>query len=390
MRDIEELIDVDTIVRDTCDLIRARSENPGGTEAEAVSVLQTMVERGGGTVTLQEVAPQRPNLFASWGPEGAPAVLFLGHSDVVPAGEGWTGDPFEPRIVDGAIIGRGSTDMKGGLAAAVAACSAAANLRPDLRIELLCTVDEEDLAIGVQHALTAHPDCEYLACIVAEPTNLDIVIGCRGASNMSIDLTGASAHAGRPSDGASSIVAAATLIDIIHRDHLAAALGPQDDLLGSHTWNVGTITGGSATSMVPQNTTMSIDRRTMPGEEPEQILTALLEKLHAELTDSFIEGKERLSVTGTVDMVMPGFRTDPDHPLVQLSASALLDEEVTPRVTGWTAACEGGFIAKHYGAPTIIMGPGDLNTQAHQPDERVEIEQLRVAAHTYLRILTQI
>ncbi|MFF8817055.1 M20 family metallopeptidase [Leucobacter sp. NPDC015123] len=378
------LLDIDAITADTCDLIRGRGENPGETERDTVLRLAAICARIGAEVTLQEVEPGRENLRATLGPADGPAILFLGHSDVVPAGEGWSGDPFEPRIAGGRIIGRGSTDMKGGLAAVLAAMAAVSEVAPDLRLELLCTVDEEDRALGVLAALAAETPREYLACIVAEPTDLDVVIGCRGASNLVVEVTGASAHAGRPEDGASSIYAAARIVELVRDRHAVLAAGERDKLLGTGTWNVGTIEGGSGTSMVPRVTTLTLDRRTMPGEDPETILAELLGAARIDLAESGIANAERFCVTGTVDMEMPGFRTDTDSPIVQIASQALRELGTSGRQTGWTAACEGGFIARHHGTSTIILGPGDITGQAHQPDENVEISQLATAAQAYV------
>lgn len=379
-------INVDQLVSDTCELIRARSENPGGVEALTVAVLQEMCERIGATAQLQEIAPGRPNLFATLGPEDGPAILFLGHSDVVPAGEGWSADPFEPRVEGGSITGRGATDMKGGLAAVVAAMEQLAVLEPSLRLELLCTVDEEDRAQGVQAWLATQAPREYLACIVAEPTDLEIVIACRGAVNLHVEVLGASAHAGRPEDGASSIYGASCVIEHVRACHEEAASGDRDPLLGVPTWNVGTISGGSGTSMVPRVTQLTLDRRTMPGEDPATILEELLLGVQRDLTDSGIANARDLRVEGFIEMVMPGFRTDPATPLVASAIDALTGLGIAPKVTGWTAACEGGFVAAHHSAPTIILGPGDINTQAHQPNESVEVAQLLAAADAYVAI----
>lgn len=377
------LLDEHRIVADTCDLIRGRGENPGETEAETVRRLTEICERIGASVELQEYAPGRPNLLAAVGPVDGPAILFLGHSDVVPAGEGWTGDPFEPRVVDGVVVGRGSTDMKGGLAAVLAAMAALAEIAPELRVELLCTVDEEDRSQGVRAWLAAHPPREYLACIVAEPTDLEIVVGCRGATNLNLEVIGASAHAGRPEDGASSIYAASRIIETARGLHDAARSGSRDPLLGTPTWNVGTIDGGSGTSMVPRLTRLAIDRRTMPGEDPQAILGKLLDAVRQDIARSSITNADLIEVRGEVDMVMPGFRAEEESAVIRITARALTELEGTVRITGWTAACEGGFIAEHHSTPTIIFGPGDINTQAHQPDERVSIEHLMIAARTY-------
>ena len=382
-------IDLASIVADTCDLIRGRGENPGGTEAESVERLVSICRRIGADVRLQEIAPGRANLRASVGPADGQAVLFLGHSDVVPAGEGWSGDPFAPRVSDDTIIGRGSTDMKGGLACVLAAMHAVSSVAPELRLELLCTVDEEDRALGVRAALAAEPLAdaaprEYLACIVAEPTDLDVVVGCRGASNFIIDVVGASAHAGRPEDGASSIFAAARIVELIRDRHARAAAGPRDPLLGGPSWNVGTIAGGSGTSMVPRVTTLTVDRRTMPGEDAEAILSNLLADAASDIAASGIANADRIELSGAIDMTMPGFRTSGSAPVARLASEALRDIGQPGRQTGWTAACEGGFIAEHHGTPTIILGPGDITGQAHQPDERVSIPHLDLAARAYV------
>lgn len=380
------LIDTDRIVRDTCDLIRGRGENPGGTEAETVRRLAAICDQVGAVVTTQEWAPGRANLLATLGPADGPAVLFLGHSDVVPAGEGWTGDPFEPRVTEEIIVGRGASDMKGGLAAVITAMAAIHRVDPGLRLELLCTADEEDRAQGVLAWLARDIRRRYLACIVAEPTELNVVVGCRGAINLVVEIVGASAHAGNPDDGASSISAAARLIELVRARHQAALAGPRDALLGTPTWNVGTVRGGSGTSIVPRATTLSIDRRTMPGERPEQILDELLADLRTDLRGSGIANADRIGATGSVGMEMPGFRTAEDAPLVRTAVDALTGLGVHTAVTGWTAACEGGFVADFHRVPTVILGPGSITTQAHQPDEHVRIDQLGIAARAYALI----
>ena len=376
-------ISLERIVSDTCDLISARSENPGGVEAEAVVVLHKMCERIGAVVSLQEVSPGRSNLTATLGPPEAPALLFLGHSDVVPAGEGWSTDPFIPEVSEGFITGRGATDMKGGLAAVVAAMGAIAAVCPEIRLELLCTVDEEDQARGCRRALENLEGRSFRACIVAEPTNLDIVVGCRGSTNFHLEITGKSAHAGKPEDGASSIYVAGIVIEKIRQAQANSESRPKDPLLGGPSWNVGTINGGTATSVVPQLTTMTVNRRIMPGEQPEAILHDLLDSVNGELSVSGLANASVLKLTGRVVLHMPGFRTDHDSILPSIAQETLADLGRQSPLTGWTAACEGGFVMDATNAPTIILGAGNLNTQAHQANESVAIDDLVTAARAY-------
>ena len=384
---LQDLVDGDTLVTDTCELIRAGGENPGDTEAKTVAELLAIAERIGAHTVAQEVAPERDNLVISLGPQTGPAFLFLGHSDVVPAGAGWTHDPFDPQVRDGVIIGRGSTDMKGGLAAVLEAMRIVHGARPDLRLDLLVTVDEEDRSQGVLVALDHMPPTPYIACIVAEPTNLDVVIGCRGATNIVIDITGRSAHAGRPEDGVSAIYAASRVVELVRQKHEAFRAGEKDPLLGTPTFSVGTIVGGTGTSMVPRRCEITVDRRTIPGEDPTQILDELLTAVRRDIAGCDIHGRDSLVIGGRTDMVMPGFKTDENEALPQAAHRALSDLGRETHITGWTAACEGGYIARHHHTPTIILGPGDINNEAHQPDEQVTVADLVLATQAYICLL---
>ncbi len=379
------LIDEATIVADASSLILAASENPGGTELAAVRVLETIASRLGARSRRTTVAPDRPNLSIRFGPDPSPelpGVLMLGHSDVVPAGTGWTASPFSPRVADGWLTGRGAADMKGGIAAALQALAAVHRVRPELPLELIVTVDEEDLATGIQAQLAsdAEPIERYRACIVAEPTDLAVVIACRGAANLEIEVSGRAAHAGRPEDGASAITTAARIATWIAEDHERLRAGATG-LLGSATWSVGRIEGGHGTSIVPDRCTLLVDRRLMPGETGAEALRELEAGIDAALEGSGCTARAALL------MEMPGFETDPTHPLAQTAVAALTAEGAAAPVEAWTAACEGGFIAQRHGCPTVILGPGDITGQAHQPDERVRIADLGTAARAYTRML---
>lgn len=381
------LVDEATVVADASSLILAASENPGGTELVAVRVLESIASRLGGRSHRQPVAPDRPNLSIRFGPdatEAAPGILMLGHSDVVPAGEGWHADPFNPRVADGWLTGRGAADMKGGIAAALQAMAAVHRALPDAPLELLVTVDEEDLATGIQaHLAATAPVPRYRACIVAEPSDMAVVIACRGAANLQVEVAGRAAHAGRPEDGASAITTAARIVDWIADDHARMRAGASG-LLGSATWSVGRIEGGHGTSIVPDRCTLLVDRRLMPGERGADALAQLESGMRTAL------GDDGCTAEATLLMEMPGFETDAAHPLVATAVDALVAEGAAAPVEAWTAACEGGFIARHHGCPTIIVGPGDITGQAHQPDERVRITDLGAAARAYTRMLVHL
>lgn len=376
-------IDREVLTQLTEDLVRAGSENPGGTEADAVAVLASALKDAGAEVVLDEVEQGRPNLRAHVGTGGGEGgILFLGHSDVVPAGTGWSGDPFTARREGDDLIGRGATDMKGGLAAIVVALAAVHAEAPEVPITVLCTVDEEADARGIRHHIAHVSQTRHALCVVGEPTSMTTITGCRGAVNFSIELRGHSAHAGRPSDGASAILAAADLIAVIEEDHARLAAQPHP-VLGAATWNIGTIDGGHGTSIVPDRCTLTVDRRTLPDEDPEAILSAVLEDTRVRIRGSGRPGADLIEVMGTVEMTMPGFTVDPDSPVVRQVQAAVVDAGGSGTVDVWTASCEGGFVCRHHDVDTVVLGPGDLPGEAHQPDERVSISELVRAARAY-------
>ncbi|HMS74252.1 M20 family metallopeptidase [Gordonia sp. (in: high G+C Gram-positive bacteria)] len=390
MTDTERLIcdDIDTGLIEglTCALVQAPSENPGGSEAAATGVLIEAATGLGLIAETDEVAPGRPNVTVTWLPPAAtgPGLMFLGHSDVVPAGPNWTGDPYRVRrAVDDAgrtlLVGRGTTDMKGGLAAVLAAMDVLRRHDVPLTgpVRLVCTVDEEEHGLGVRRFVTRPPDHTFLGCVVAEPTDLTIVRGCRGASYIDIEVTGRAAHSGRPADGRSAINAAARIIGLLSDDQDRLAADP-DDLLGFGTWNVGTVHGGQGISVVAPMCSLGVDRRLMPGESAEQIA----EEVRRRITETGIDC-DGIDVAVTVTMEMPGFVTDANHPLIDTARSAITAQDRAPSVGGWTAACDGGFISRDLGIPAVVLGPGNINTQAHQPDESVVVDDLLIAARVY-------
>jgi succinyl-diaminopimelate desuccinylase len=379
-----DLVDDGALVDLTRALVDAGGENPGGTEQETVSVLEAAALTRGLQARTDLVAEQRPNVdveLAPGGPVGdGPGLLFLGHSDVVPAGPGWTREPYRSVVEDGRVYGRGATDMKGGLAAVLVALDALSRAEVPLSgpVRLACTVDEEDLGLGIRHLTRRGLGRDFTGCIVAEPTDLQTVVACRGDAYLEVEITGVPAHSGRPADGRNAIDAASRLLALVREDHDRHAQRP-DPMLGSATWNVGRIDGGRATSVVAPECRLWIDRRLMPGEDPAVILSELLDAADR----AGITG-DGISIEGTVTMSMPGFRTPVEHPLVSAVHGAVQDVGGPGVIGGWSAACDGGFIAQDLGVPTVVMGPGGLHDQAHQVDESVGVDELALAARAYV------
>jgi acetylornithine deacetylase/succinyl-diaminopimelate desuccinylase family protein len=361
-------------------LVKAPGQNPPGGEAATVTVLADACAARGLEPRLSEVEPGRPNLSAAVPGGAGPGLLLLGHTDVVPVGEGWTVDPLAGLVRDGRLFGRGAADMKGGLAACVVAMSALRRSGVSLAgpVELAALVDEEETGKGVRHFLAERDRSGFVGCVVAEPTDLQTIVAARGDCYVEVVVHGRAAHSGSPGEGVNAITGAAAAVGMLARwhDELARRAHP---LVGPPTWSVGLVEGGSGTSIVPALCRVVADRRLLPGENGADVV----EEVRHRLTGVGL-GDDRLDVEIALLMDMPGFETPGDHPFVVV-ADAALATAGGPGLPlgGWTAACDGGFLARDAGVPVVVMGPGSVTEQAHRADESVGVDELLVAARAY-------
>ncbi|WP_371401335.1 M20 family metallopeptidase [Kribbella sp. NBC_00662] len=379
-------IDEDLLVRVTQDLVRAHGQNPPGEEAATAVVLAAAARDLGLDVRTSPVEPGRDNVSITLAGGNDPGLLLLGHTDVVPVGDGWTVDPYGGLLRDGRIYGRGASDMKGGLAAALIALAALRDTPLTGPVELTAVVDEEETGKGIR-AYIAEAQRQYVGCITAEPTDLQTIIAARGDSYLQVSVHGRASHAGNPDGGANAIYGAAAVVAEIERLHAELATAPHP-LLGPATWSVGQINGGTGGSIVPAECVVVADRRLLPGESPTEVLADLGRRVAS------LRLEDRgLTVELAMPMEMPAFETAADADLVRITEAARLDAGGQPLpLAGWTAACDGGYIARDLDVPVVVLGPGSVTTQAHRADESVPVTELVTAARTYaltaLRLLT--
>ncbi|HEY3556314.1 MAG TPA: M20 family metallopeptidase [Kribbella sp.] len=370
-------IDEDLLVRVTQDLLRARGQNPPGEEAATVAALARAARDLGLDVRTTPVETGRDNLSITLAGGNDPGLLLLGHTDVVPVGDGWTVDPYGGLLRDGRIYGRGASDMKGGLAAALTALAALRGTDLAGPVELAAVVDEEETGKGIR-AYIESTEQRYAACVTAEPTDLQTIIAARGDSYLQVSVHGRAAHAGNPDGGANAIYGAAAVVAEIERLHHELAATPHP-LLGPATWSVGQINGGTGGSIVPADCVVVADRRLLPGESPADVLDDLRRRIAA------LHLEDRgLTVELAMPMEMPAFETAEDHELVHITEASRFDAGGPPLpLAGWTAACDGGYIARDLDVPVVVLGPGSVTTQAHRADESVPVTELVTAARTY-------
>ncbi|MFC6707249.1 M20 family metallopeptidase [Flexivirga alba] len=374
----------------TQEFVRQPGENPPGEEAARVKALVAACRVRDLMVHTTSAADGRDNVNATTTGGSGPRLLLLGHTDVVPVGDGWMVEPFGGVVRDGRIFGRGTSDMLGGLAASVVAMDAVQRAARSTgtalsgRIELAATVDEEEGGLGIRRFMAEDPP-SYLGCITAEPTDLQTIVAARGDCYLDITVHGRAAHAGRPSDGRNAIYGAARVIESLRswNDELAKKPHP---LVGPATWSVGIVTGGQGTAIVPAACRVQADRRLLPGEDPDVVLAAVVERIDKlGLADDDLRAEVRMP------MSMPGFETPAAGGFAEAVDLALADSGgpgLPPG--GWTAACDGGFVSRDFGVPTVVLGPGSVNDQAHRPDESVSIAELVTAAQTYVRVAARL
>jgi acetylornithine deacetylase/succinyl-diaminopimelate desuccinylase-like protein len=370
-------IDESWLVDLTTSLVRAAGQNPPGGEAATVAVLGGAAAELGLDVVETAVEADRNNVRITLEGDAGSGLLLLGHSDVVPVGDGWTTEPFGGAVHKGRIYGRGASDMKGGLAASLAAMAALRGVGLSGPVELAALVDEEDTGKGIR-AFVSSVERPFLGCVTAEPTDLQTIIGARGATYVRVEIHGKACHAGNPDDGANAIYGAAAVVAEIERMHAELARRPHP-LLGPATWSVGQIDGGTGGSIVPAECVVVADRRLLPGETTDALLDELRERLAGLRLD-----ERGLTVDLAMPMEMPAFQTPADSELARTTDAALADAGGPGLpLGGWTAACDGGFVARDLGVPVVVLGPGSATSQAHRADESVAIQELLVAARAY-------
>ncbi|HJQ53321.1 MAG TPA: ArgE/DapE family deacylase [Gemmatimonadaceae bacterium] len=364
------------------ELIQIDSRNPTlvpGAPGEAVcaQALASTLRDWGFEVRLQEVAPGRPNVVASIGPTNAPALMLNGHLDVVGV-EGMVHPPFDAELRGDLLYGRGSADMKGGIAAMCAAAAlGSVSTTARRRIVVAAAVDEEWESLGMRALIGEGVRAD--AAIVTEPTGLAICPAHRGFVWIDIELTGRAAHGSRYDIGVDAITHAGLLLaelDRLERTRESAARHP---LLGRGSLHASTINGGVGMSTYPESCKLSIERRTLPGESAD---TALREIDQACARVRAIDPRFDARVTLTTTQLPSDVPVN--APVVERLRSAMEHENVPVRIEGLSAWTDAALL-NEAGIPAICFGPGDI-ALAHAAEEFVPVDEIITAT----RVLTSV
>jgi acetylornithine deacetylase len=328
----------------------------------------------------------KANLHAIIGPQQAGGLALSGHVDTVPVdGQAWTGDPFALRHRDGKLYARGSCDMKG----FVAACLAAV---PDLQartlarpLHLFISYDEE---VGCGGAIRLIEDIADSGlrpdlCVVGEPSGMKPILAHKGKLNLNVTVRGLPGHSSEPAKGVNAVQAAGEAIAWVAREaRRLDAEGPfEDGFDPAHTTiHVGTMQGGTILNIIPEDAGFAMEWRFIPGDSPHRHA----ERMQAWIAETIEPAMKAVhpdcGFSYEIALEMPGMALPADHALATV-VKQLTASNSAGKVAYGT---EGGFF-QNAGIPTIICGPGHID-QAHQPDEWIAQSELDACDRFILRL----
>jgi len=349
-----------------------------------IGYVQEFLQGLGFAVTrVADPTGDKAGLFASVGPEGA-GVLLSAHTDVVPvAGQAWTRAPFALTVEDDRLYGRGTTDMKGFLAAMLAACEATAQAPLREPLKLAISYDEEVGCLGIAHmiggleAAIGHPR----ACIVGEPTQMQVAIGHKGKQALRAVCHGQAGHSAQAPQFTNALHLAAGFITELRglQDWLAAH-GAQDTAydVPCSTVHVGRLAGGTALNIVPDRADMALEFRHLAGDSPDDLLARIMAaagRAAAPFGDAGRIEVEPLTA-------YPGLATAPDAPVVAWAQDLAGQAGITKVGFG----TEAGFFDA-LGIPAVVCGPGSMTGQGHKPDEFITRDQLAQCDRMLARVV---
>jgi succinyl-diaminopimelate desuccinylase len=372
-------LDEPALIQLTQDLVRLRTINPPGDEARAAEFVAQRMRQAG---MFAEVVPHEEAGRASMvgglrGSGERPALLFSGHLDTVPAGTNWERDILSAEVADGKLWGLGSTDMKSGVAALLMAMQAVRSTGVPLKGDLLFagTAGEEVDSMGAKRLVEQQKLSEVGFMVIGEPTANRVFTAEKGVLWLEVKTRGQTAHGSMPHLGVNAILHMTRLLQALEAAHIPYQA---HSLLGKFTMNVATIAGGVKTNVVPDACHVTIDMRTVIGQDHQHILDTvrqLIDRLCAE--DATFQAEVH-TITERIPLDIPFDNS-------QVRAFVQARDHITGQVSqpsAATYATDGSVFVPAYNAPMVICGPG-LPEKAHQPNEYVEIDKLVEAARIY-------
>ncbi len=349
-----------------------------------------LCDAGAETRIIEDKSGQKANLYATIGPTDRPGVLLSGHTDVVPVdGQSWTVPPFELTESEGKFFGRGTADMKGFVACALAAALRGCAMDLQTPLHLALSYDEEIGCVGVRSMIDMLGAAPFRPrfCIVGEPTRMAVATGHKGKTVAQVTCVGREGHSAMAPHALNAIHLACDMVSAIRNLQAdISATGPQDDGydIPYTTLHIGRIEGGVALNIVPNRAMLEFEIRNLHGDDPQRFLD-LVKSAAADVIAPVQSEFPEAAITIHVTNQYPPLSTASDTDVVDFVRS-LTGSNATFKVAFGT---EGGLFSSQLGIPTVICGPGSM-AQGHKPDEFVSAAQLRKCDAMLSRLLERL
>ena len=375
-------------------LVQIRSINPPGNEGPVAAIMVEKLKSLGLKTQVIEAVPGRPNVVGRLiGTGNGPTLLLNGHMDVQPPSNHWTRDPFAAQVEGTQLYGQGAMDMKAGLAAIVYAIDSLQRAGQKLAGDVIVTAVADEVCGG--HLGTGFLVAEGLVqadmAVVCEPTGDTVRVAHRGALWLEIEVTGKSAHGGRPWLGVNALSKAARIITALEDELVPSLQNKTHPLLPAPTINVGSLRGGTKVNLVADRAIFQIDRRMLPGEEVATVQSEIIELCAA---INAADGEDWLVDVRQIMTVTPG-EIDPEASIVKACQTAHAAITGEPAEIGSTAGFEDAHFLLDAGIPTAMYGPyrrtkADQDphfTNSGMADESVDLDDVARAARIYAQLM---
>lgn len=374
MRDVSKILE---------DLVRINSSNPPGNEKKMVDFIVSFFH-GYENMKIIDHDENRSSLLLEIPGETKEMIAILGHLDTVPANnpDKWNYKPFEPKIVDGKMYGRGTSDMKSGIACMI--CLADhfihSKSKPKYTVRIMFTADEESSGTGIRSFVDSNyfEDVKFL--LIAEPTDETLIIKEKGALWMKLRAYGKSSHGSTPQLGINAIE---KLFELTEEIRSLVCTDETDELLGKSSFALNRINGGTKTNITADYCEAEIDIRTIPSLDHETILDGIQKRIQR-MEEKQIGLKFELDIVNNRIPMM----TAPSNSFITNVINIMSSYGYEHRVRGANFFTDGSLVLKKYDIPFLIYGPGLIH-QCHVDNEYVPIESLERVLQVYTRFLME-
>ncbi|RIO42775.1 M20 family metallopeptidase [Staphylococcus nepalensis] len=363
-------------------LINIDSTNPPANEDNVVQVFKKRCESKNIPFDITNLSDQRSNISVTLksNQRDAGKLLLSGHTDTVKIGaQEWKYDPFKGEIEDGKLYGRGTSDMKSGLAALYLALESVYEEGYELNkdIEFLATAGEEVDSIGAKHYVQSTTMDNIDAIIIAEPTSEKVAIGHKGALWIEVTLTGKTAHGAMPEQGINAVEGMNKVINLVN--DLKEEWAEETAALGKSSISANMINGGIQTNVIPDQCVLNVDIRTVTPN------------IHDNLYNQFNQRLNQLFSDNTSPKVSTQVLLDRATVLTNENAEIIqnaLDISNENNITGMAYYTDGSVLNPDSNIPILIYGPG-IETLAHQPNEYVEVKAFERSIDFFKNLIKQ-